>query len=204
MNTAASRPRTSTRDQAQLQRDLEAWLQQHLPGARISALASPESNGMSSETLLFDVVFEQDGAEQLLRCVARLPPDASSIPVFPVYDLHKQFHAMRIARERSAVPVPRMLWHEPDSSWLGAPFLVMERADGEAPPDVPPYVFDSWLLRASPEQQMQLQDSSVAALVRLHAIGLSDADRELLNPAQDGASPLRRHVAAQREYYAWV
>ena len=76
MNTAASRPRTSTRDQAQLQRDLEAWLQQHLPGARISALASPESNGMSSETLLFDVVFEQDGAEQLLRCVARLPPPA--------------------------------------------------------------------------------------------------------------------------------
>lgn len=204
MNTAASRPRTSTRDHAQLHLDLTAWLQQHLPGARISALSVPAGNGMSSETLLFDIDFQQNGAAQQLHCVARLPPDAASIPVFPVYDLHKQFHAMRIARERSAVPVPRMLWHEPDASWLGAPFLVMERANGEAPPDVPPYVFDSWLLRASPEQQMRLQDSSIAALVQLHAIELCDADRELLNPAQDGASAMLRHIAAQREYYAWV
>jgi aminoglycoside phosphotransferase (APT) family kinase protein len=181
-----------------------AWLQPRLPGARIPQLSAPTGNGMSSETLLFDVEFPQDGATGHLRCVARLPPDASSMPVFPLYDLRKQFRVMQIARERSAVPIPQMLWHETDSSWLGAPFLVMERIDGEAPPDVPPYVFDSWLLRASPQQQLKLQDSSIAALAGLHAIELDDAERELLNPGQAGASAMRRHVAAQREYYAWV
>ncbi len=111
----------------------------------LANLAAPQGNGMSSETLLFDVHYRDQGAERTLRCVGRLPPDAGAIPVvFPEYDLLKQYRVMEIARERSTAPVPRMLWYEGDESHLGAPFFVMERADGEAPPDVPPYVFESW------------------------------------------------------------
>jgi aminoglycoside phosphotransferase (APT) family kinase protein len=204
IDPASARPRTSTRDREALRAALEGWLAQHVPGARITALAAPEGNGMSSETLLFDMAWEENGAAQSRRCVARLPPDLSAMPVFPVYDLAKQFRVMQIARERTGVPVPRMLWHEPDPSCLGAPFLVMERVDGEAPPDVPPYVFDSWLLHATPEQQRTLQDSALRTLAALHRMPLDAPEREYLRAGPGPGSALRRHVQAQREYYAWV
>lgn len=51
----APRPRTTTRDPEELGRRLTAWLDRHLPGAGVTGLAVPGSNGMSSETLLFDL-----------------------------------------------------------------------------------------------------------------------------------------------------
>lgn len=205
IKTDSARPITSTRDRAHLQRDLQAWLKQKLGAdARLGELSAPQGNGMSSETLLFDLQLREDGVERSLRCVARLPPDAGAMPVFPEYDLLKQFRVMQLARERSSAPVPRMLWYEPDASHLGAPFFVMERADGEAPPDVPPYVFDSWLLRASPGERERLQRSAVEVLARLHAIELGPEDLALLRPREAGTTALRRHVASQRSYYDWV
>ncbi len=205
IKTDSARPKTSTRDRDRLQRDLEAWLRKTLgEDARLANLAAPQGNGMSSETLLFDVHYRDQGAERTLRCVGRLPPDAGAIPVFPEYDLLKQYRVMEIARERSTAPVPRMLWYEGDESHLGAPFFVMERADGEAPPDVPPYVFESWLLRAEPAERARLQHHAVNVLARLHAIKLGPDDLALLRPRHDGESALRRHVDSQRAFYAWV
>jgi len=205
IKTDAARPTTSTRDRARLQRDLEAWLKRKLGAdARLGELAAPQGNGMSSETLLFDVQFRENGVERSLRCVGRLPPDAGAVPVFPEYDLEKQFRVMQLARERSSAPVPRMLWFEGDAAHLGAPFFVMERADGEAPPDVMPYVFDSWLLRADPADRRRLQDSAIGVLAKLHAIALGPEDLALLRPREAGTTALARHVASQRAYYAWV
>jgi aminoglycoside phosphotransferase (APT) family kinase protein len=202
-NPAPPRPRTSTRDPAEFSARLEAWLAKRHAGARISGLTTPASNGMSSETLLFDAEWSEHGTTHRRRCVARLPPDQAAMPVFPQYDLYKQFRVMQIARERTTVPVPEMLWHEPDAEHLGAPFIVMERVDGEAPPDIPPYVFDSWLLRASPAEQRRLQDAALRTLAQLHKVPLSESELEFLRPA-NGSSALRRHVEALRAYYAWV
>jgi len=204
IKTDSARPRTSNRDRADLARDLGAWLQHKIDGVRLENLTAPTGNGMSSETLLFDLAWQENGAEQRMSCVARLPPDAGAMPVFPEYDLLKQFRVMQLARERCSAPVPRVLWYEGDPSHVGAPFFVMERAHGEAPPDIPPYVFDSWLLRATPAEQQRLQSSAIGILATLHAIALSEDDLALLRPANNGDSSLRRHVNAQREYYEWV
>lgn len=203
MNTAPPRPRTSVRDHAELRTHLAAWLEQHLEQPHISELSVPQGNGMSSETLLFDVDHQDGGQQRTLQCVARLPPDPGAMPVFPVYDLLKQFRVMQIVRERSDVPVPRMLWYEADAAHLGAPFLVMEKVEGQAPPDVPPYVFESWLLDADPGKQRQLQDAAVHVLAALHAIALDPAECALLNPGA-ASSAMRRHLAAQKEYYEWI
>jgi aminoglycoside phosphotransferase (APT) family kinase protein len=205
IKTDAARPKTSTRDREHLQQALEAWVKTKLGDeASISGLAAPQGTGMSSETLLFDVNYREDGAQRTLRCAGRLPPDSGSVPVFPEYDLLKQFRVMQIARERSTAPVPRTLWYEADESHLGARFFVMERANGEAPPDIPPYVFDSWLLRADPADRERLQKSAVGVLAKLHSIELGPDDLALLRPAHAGETPLRRHVASQRAYYEWV
>ncbi|MFM7783252.1 MAG: phosphotransferase family protein, partial [Gammaproteobacteria bacterium] len=76
--------------------------------------------------------------------------------------------------------------------------------DGEAPPDVPPYVFDSWLLRASDTDRRRLQQSAIEVLVALHAVPLQEAERDYLRAPGTRGSALRRHVEAQRDFYAWT
>lgn len=51
----APRPRTTTRDPEELAHRLTAWLDTRLPGAKAVNVTVPASNGMSSETLLFDI-----------------------------------------------------------------------------------------------------------------------------------------------------
>jgi aminoglycoside phosphotransferase (APT) family kinase protein len=204
IDPASPSPRTSTRDRTELRARLEAWLESQYAGARITDFSAPTANGMSSETLLFTAIWADEGIEGRHRCVARLPPAADAVPIFPVYDLEKQSRVMRIARERTELPVPRVLWYEADAAHLGAPFIVMERMDGEAPPDVPPYVFDSWLLRAGPELQAQLQSRAIGVIADLHRVALTEDDIAYLRASQGEGSALRRHVEAQREFYAWV
>jgi hypothetical protein len=80
------RPRTTTRDPEDLRRRLEAWLATKLPAAaepRIAEVRTPSSNGMSSETLLFDATWREGGGARSESLVARLAPEPSAVPVFP-------------------------------------------------------------------------------------------------------------------------
>lgn len=196
--------RISTRDRDDLKRRLETWLSTKIAAAQITSLEAPESNGMSSETLLFDVSYSEDGSAHSRRCAARLSPDPSAAPVFPVYDLGKQFRVMRLVGERSSVPVPATIWLEEDERALGASFFVMERVEGEVPPDVMPYPFGSWLSEASPADQRLLQDSAVRVLSQIHRMDVSARDIAFLELDRPGDSALRRHVADLGNYYEWV
>jgi aminoglycoside phosphotransferase (APT) family kinase protein len=198
------RPRTTTRDRHELGRRLETWLGLRLAGARLSGLEVPESNGMSSETVLFDVDWEQEGVTRHRSCAARLSPDPAAAPVFPHYDLTKQFRVMRLVAEHSAVPVPATLWDEPDPSALGTPFFVMEKVEGDVPPDVMPYPFGSWLSQASPADQRRLQDAAVRTLAAIHGAEVSTAELAFLELRRPGDTALRRHVADTAAYYEWV
>jgi aminoglycoside phosphotransferase (APT) family kinase protein len=201
----APRPRTSNRDRADLRRRLLSWLGDKVTDPDIPELFVPESNGMSSETLLFDASWsEDDGRRTLQPCAARLSPDPGAVPVFPVYDLERQFRVMRLVGARSAVPVPATLWYEPDAAPLGAPFFVMEKVDGVVPPDIMPYPFGSWLSEATREDQRRLQDSSVQVLANLHNMDVSAPDIAFLELDRPGDSALRRHIADQAAYYEWV
>src|SRR5205823_520877 len=79
--------------------------------ATLVAVDAPSTNGMASETILLAVEWD-DGGRQRERLVVRLSPDAAAVPVFPTYDLDKQFRVMQLVGERSPVPVPPMRWHE--------------------------------------------------------------------------------------------
>ncbi len=128
---------TSTRDPAELAERLRVWLGDRLdPGKPpvISEVSSPESNGMSSETLLFTAVWDEDGGPTAHRLVARIEPPATDYPVFTTYDLGMQFQVMRLVREHTRVPVPETFWYEPDPSVLGGSFFVMARIEGLGAP----------------------------------------------------------------------
>ncbi|MDN3022470.1 phosphotransferase family protein [Streptomyces sp. S.PB5] len=198
--TTAPRPRTSTRDPEDIARRLTAWLGTRLPGAKAVGVRVPESNGMSSETLLFDIEHPEP---PLRACALRLAADPAAYTVFPVYDMVRQYRTMRVVGEHSDLPVPKVVWLEEDPGPLGAPFFVMERVEGRVPPDVMPYTYEgNWLHAASDEEREGLEAASVGLLARLHdQVPLKEA--EFL--AYDGeGDALRRHVAAQRAYYEWV
>jgi aminoglycoside phosphotransferase (APT) family kinase protein len=201
------RPRTSTRDVAETIHRLAAWL-----GARVGAeqppvisnLRGPDSAGFSSETLLLDAEWVAAGASRRESYVLRLPPPTNAFPLFPRYEMNRQATAMRFVRGHSAVPVPHVLWYESDESVLGASFYVMEHVDGLVVPDVPPYVFGSWVTDGDEKQQARMRAGMVDLLV---GIGGITASRENLAPWEldtPGATALARHVANQRRYYEWI
>ncbi|MFF7165601.1 phosphotransferase family protein [Streptomyces sp. NPDC008086] len=200
MAATAPRPRTSTRDREELTRRLTAWLGTRLPGAEAVGVTVPESNGMSSETLLFDI---ENPEPPLRTCALRLAADPAAYTVFPVYDMPRQYRTMRVVAEHTDVPVPKVLWLEEDPGPLGAPFFVMERVDGRVPPDVMPYTYEgNWLHAASDGERAHLEAATIGVLARLHDQVPLDQAEFLTLPGEGDA--LRRHVTAQRAYYEWV
>ncbi|MGX1769478.1 phosphotransferase family protein [Dietzia sp. NPDC055340] len=176
-------------------------------GVEVGEVTRPEASGMSNISVLFDASWTSadTGERESAQLVARMCPLDDAFPVFPVYDLARQFDVMRVVGEHTDLPVPLVRWLEEDPAVLGSPFLVMDRATGVAPVDNPPYVFGGWLLEMSPEQRAELQRESVAVLAAIHGI---DRPAELLPslaPARPGEDDgLRAHVDEQREYYEWT
>jgi aminoglycoside phosphotransferase (APT) family kinase protein len=190
------------RDLDEIQPALTAWaLARFAEPVGVVNVSSP-GNGMSSETVLFDVQNLAEGAVD--RYVARLAPLPELYPVFPDYDLELQRKCMDLVRAGTDVPAPEVAFFERDPEWLGTPFLVMRRVDGAAPPDIPPYVFEGWILDASPEQRRRLQDASVSLLARLHEITPATHDLSFLARPEFGTSALDQQLGYQRWYYEWA
>jgi aminoglycoside phosphotransferase (APT) family kinase protein len=196
MVTVATRDLADTRDR------LQRWLVDRFPPGSapvVSDLDAPAANGMSSETLLFDVTWSNEGEVQSTSLVARVAPDPANVPVFPVYDMEAQFRVLQIVHEVATVPVPKVQWCEPDPEPLGTPFFVMDRVEGIVPPDVMPYNMGSWVTEASLEERRRMQDASVDVVARIHAIDRPTERFDFL-----GGGSLRQLLDDQRAYYRWV
>ena len=200
--------RRSTRDLDRTRQLLEGWLAGTLgPDAApsVSDLVAPADNGMSSETLLFDASWLERGNRRTEQLVARVAPQATAVPVFRNYDLHRQFRVIERVAALTSVPVPPVFWSEPDPAAIGSPFFVMGRVEGQVPPDVMPYNFgDSWVFDAAPQDLSRLQESTVAVLAELHTIAGADKEFSFLEFSAPGETALRRHVNDWLEYYEWA
>ena len=197
----------SSRDIAALPGRLESWLATRLGDdarPRITDVSAPTGSGMSTETVIFQAEWSDGGVERREGLVARIPPYPEDMPVFPVYDMAKQFSVMSKVRELRDVPVPEPLWLETDAEVVGQPFMVMRKVEGQVPADNPLYVFgDNWLFDASPEDQRRLQDGTVGILAGLHD-GPGD-QFAFLQEGVDGATALRRLYQEEvLDYYEWV
>ena len=200
----------SSRDLEAVSEALEVACAKHWPEGsnhKITGLAGTSTNGMSSETLLFDLTFDEpDAGSTTLNLVARVAPAKADVPVFPSYDMPAQFKTIETVGQLTDVPVPAALWCEPNPEVIGSPFFVMGKVEGEVPPDVMPYTFgENWLYDAPREQQSRLQESTVAAIAKLHSIPEPEARfAHLQQPESSGSTPLRRHVANRRAWYEFA
>ena len=149
---------------------LQDWLTRTTgdPNATVGPVSSPESNGMSSESLFFDASWNGDAGS----FVARVAPAATDVPVFPSYDLEKQYELISLIADRSEVPVPALAWLESDPTFLDQPFFVMHRVEGRVPADIPPYAMDGWVRdlgptgHAAPQQATIVSDTITLDILR--------------------------------------
>jgi aminoglycoside phosphotransferase (APT) family kinase protein len=203
--------RRTSRDLEQLRLALQGWLGDRLPAGsqvQIPQLTTTAATGMSSETVLFPTIWDDGAGVHTEDLVCRIAPQPRDVPVFPSYDMRGQFEVIRLVSELTSVPVPHVRWLEEDTGLLGAPFFLMDRIDGAAPPDNPPYTFGSnWLSDATDQQRLALQHATIDVLVELHAIDQAEERFGFLfTPAEQasGSTPLHRKVARTRAWYDWT
>jgi len=156
-------------DGSDMRSKLTTWVRRKMPEAKRLSISEPEKPGMglSSETYLFDVQWEEAGEQRSKGVVLRAAP--ADFKVFPDYELAHQFRIMDILRETD-VPVAKMLWMEADPSIIGAPFFLMERLYGEVPQDFPSYHGSGMFFEATPEMRAKMWWGSLEAMARIHML----------------------------------
>jgi len=175
---------------------LQTWLESKVPGATITSCDVPSASGMSNLTVLFSLT-NAAGEEHY---VARVTPDGPA--VFMEYDLAKEATVMN-ALAGIGLPVPAVRWVEEDSSYVGAPFLVMARATGRIAADDPPFTATGWVLELSDEEQRRLCTSSLEAMASVHNADWKALGLDFLAPA-DGSDVFDADVVKWRTVYDWA
>lgn len=198
----------SSRDVTTLPSVLAKWLSTVMPGGitpQITVESGVDSNGMSSETIMLTGRWEENGEPKEQKWVARVAPTTDDVPVFSSYRLDHQFEVMRQVGELTDVPVPNVRWIDTTGEVLGTPFFLMDRVDGDVPPDVMPYTFGgNWFADAPLERQRELQDSTVEVLAKLHAIPDAAERFGFLSEIDPpGDTPLRRHFGWLKGWYEY-
>ncbi len=195
----------SSRDLDRTRADLTAWLARKLPAGSAPEVTelTAAPTGQSSETLLFTAVWHDNGIRRARRLVARVAPRHADLPIFPSYQMEREFRVIRSVGELTDVPVPEAVWVEPDQAALGAPFYVMSRVDGDVPDDIT-YNSSGWLFEAGREEQRRVQESIVSMLATLHAAPDPERNFGFLQYPQAGDTALRRHVAHAQAWYDYA
>lgn len=185
-------------DESTLRERLAPWLAAQLRAetVELTDLGGPAFSGYSNQTLLLDAAYDRAGRRESIGLCVRLEPTGHR--VFPDTRFETQVRVMR-ALDATVVPVPEVLWFEPDPGVLGTPFFVMRRLDGQAPPDNPPYHGSGWLREATPELRARVWLNGLDAMASIHRLDPHWAGVTFL----DVVGP-REQLARDRTYAEWV
>jgi aminoglycoside phosphotransferase (APT) family kinase protein len=190
------------RDDAALRDGLARWVAGHPDLVPVARAAGPgeldgpapavvavrhAEGGQANETVLVDLGPAHPGI------VVRLPP---LVPTFPEYDLGPQA-LVQNALAAAGVPAPAPALVVEDESWIGSPFLVMPRLEGDIPGPAP--VFDPLVTEAGPVAQRLLADGLIDTVVAVHALPWAPAGLGDVLPSPS----LRAAVDRWTAYVAW-
>jgi len=183
---------------------LADWFRAKWPDARdveVGPLSGPAATGFSSDTLLFDVSYEDAGRRVVRSLVCRAEP--TGFGVFPTYDVGRQFRIMQ-ALAPTGVPVPTMVALERDPGPLGSPFFLMERVEGRIPTDNPPYHAGGWMTEATPDERAAIWNSGLDAMAAIHRQDPRALAIDFLDAPPAGADTIGWQLDFWRSYFDWV
>jgi len=178
----------------QIQEKLKQWFQSKiLQGREIRCfpLRKPGA-GLSNETFLLQIEYEEQGKKKLEKLVIRWAPMAHVL--FPKYDMKEQFLIMKHLGNTD-VPVPRARWLEEDRSIIGSPFYIVDEVEGWIPTENPPYHSAGRLFEAPPEYRGKIWWEAIDTLVKIHSVNWEKAGLTFLGVPKGGTDPIDRHIA---------
>jgi aminoglycoside phosphotransferase (APT) family kinase protein len=189
----------SHRDPEDVKRAILPWLQARLSDAEQIDLPTPRKPdaGGSSDTYFLSPRIVERGRERQEDWVLRI--ENTGFQVYQHPTIERQYRVMRVLKERSNVPVPAMIWYEPDRRTLGESFFVMQRVVGQ----IPSYLYhaDGFLTQVTPAARAAIWLSAVEALAGIHRTDL-ESFRFLSRP-QFGATGLDQEIALWDGYLRW-
>ena len=191
-------------DLDRLRSPLTSWLRIRWAEAAaisVTEIDVPGSAGFSNETLMVEATGQVAGREQALRLVLRLQQSGPGL--FPSYQLDQQWDILEALHQDGVVPVPRPLWREDDPGVLGAPFYAMERVEGRAALDDPPYTASGWFIDLKPGDRTTVILNGLDTMAQVHATDLDRYGLSSLNRPGTG-DPLDREISYYEQYYAWA
>jgi aminoglycoside phosphotransferase (APT) family kinase protein len=183
--------------------ELARWLTQRVGATSLTIddIQDPPLNGASNETLMVDATWTTaDGRPHQGGFVVRTPP--KGFQLFHHYDLEAQYRTMA-ALTASDVPVPPLVGLELDRSVLGEPFYAMEKVEGRAPPDLPPFTAVGWVLESTPEQQAHLYRTSIEMLGRVHRVDVDACGLGFLRTGE-GESGFHEQLLRAERWFDWA
>jgi aminoglycoside phosphotransferase (APT) family kinase protein/putative sterol carrier protein len=182
---------------------LLAWLQGKMPQAWNLTISNLERSGggFSNETFFFNATWEEGDEKKSERMVLRCPP--TGFPVFPDYDLSKQFRIMKTLGSTD-VPVPKMYWIEQGKEVLGVPFYVMKFTEGVVAPEYPPYHSFGLLYDATPEQREKIWWGGVEAMAKIHKLDWESMGLHFLGPTVRGTNAVDRELDYYEHFLNWA
>lgn len=198
-------PVSADRDLAHTRDALEEWLAARMPeadGVTVADLRVPGGTGFSNETLVLDLSFREDGDDHERSLVVRL--QAPEATIFPDLDVGRQATVMSALARHSDVPVPEVLWTEPDGTLLGTPFFVMEKVEGEVPTDIPSYNAEGFIAAMAPAERRKLWESAIEKMARVHRVDWRAAGLDLLDRPADGPTGLPQLLTYLERYTEWA
>lgn len=184
---------------------LAAWWQRRDPrraNVAVTDFQIPKSSGMSSETVLFRLRWDQGTEAHSEELVARIIAPGGAI--FPSHDFELEAQAMDAVRTTTTAPAPEVVAIEHDDTVLGAPFLIMQRLHGKTLSDDPPFTAAGWFTDLAVEQQAALLDNGIAALAEIHRADITRLDPGTLGHPSNGDSPLAQHVRYWEDFHDWA
>jgi len=196
----------SLRDEAATASALSGLLREALSlrDVTVTVLPSSKSTGFSSESVLFDASATlPDGTDWQMPCVARIEPTGYGL--YQAFDLESQWRVIDALWRTTEVPVPRIVAHDTrDAAWLGRPCFVMERIDGVAAADSPPYTVRGWMVDAAPDQRRRVYERGLEVLADIHHVDWRALDLDFLLDSTVNPVGVERQQDHDEQFLEWI
>lgn len=163
-------PRNKVEDR--LNRLLAPWLESQIAGAtaiQVQGIIEPKQ-GLSSETVLFEAVWQEGANSHSRALVARIQRNT----ICPMLaDVFFQHDVMQAIAANSDAAIASIAMTEPSGNVLGQPFFLMERVKGRVPSDFPLFHAEGWVVDLPVHQRTRLWWSGIEEMAKLHRIDAS-------------------------------
>lgn len=191
----------SPRDPEATRRTLTDWFAGRFDApVEVSEPTGPPATGFSNETIIVEVAVDGGEPEGL---VVRVQPTAHTVFPDDRWDVQRRL-LDSLGGPGPGLRIPRLRGHEDDPAVLGAPFMVMDRIDGEAPADNPPYSMEGWLHGGGPDLQRAVWEGGLDAMAAIHRVDWRAAGLTDLDPCPEGGSRLESRLDEWQEMLRWA